>query len=140
MQGGRLIPVGRGVVVDVQLASSRHLSCQGLYSEYTEEQQLCGSHRWGRRGTDLVGAGAVLAFFFVAIAYTRTPDDLDDRNYDRKVHCNGTPVFDGLIAHRCDKVQSCYRCPSPFAAVAVGIGADAAVAVAPFVASFYPLS
>ena len=131
--------MGRGVVDDVQLTSSRHLSCQELYLGNTEEQQLCDSHRWGRRGTDLVGAGAVLAFFFVAIAYTRTPDDLDDRNYGRKIHCNGTPVFDGPIAHRCGKVQSCYRCPSPFAAVAAGVGAGAAVAVAPFAAFFYPL-
>ena len=72
----------------------------------------------------MLGWGLCWRFFFVAIAYTRTPDGLDDRNYDRKIHCNGTPVFDGLIAHRCGKVQSCYRCPSPFAAVAVGVGAD----------------
>ena len=126
--GSILHPVVGVVVVDVQLLSSRHLSCQGSHFGNTEEQQLCESHRFGRRGTGHVGAGLCWFFFFL-VAYTRTPDDLDDRNYGRKNHCNGTPVFDGPSAHRCGKLHICYRCPSPFAAVVVG--------VAPFAASFY---
>ena len=114
------------VVVADQLMSPRHLRCQGSYFGNTEEQRLCESHLSGRGGTGHAGVG--LCWLFFLVAYTRTPGDLHVRNYGRKNHCNGTPVFDGPTAHRCGKLHICYRCPSPSAAV---------VGVAPFAASFY---